>query len=138
MKSGRFPERREVDEAPESPALRSVRLRHGAGPGCPPPVGRASGAPRPNCPKCGADALYLYGRSRAGHQRFRCLLCGRQFVPHAPPALPADSRPLCPGCGASMHIYRHQSRFVRLRCSSYPACREYLRVPRPERANNTI
>ena len=138
MKSGRFPERREIEETPDSPALRSLQLRSEAGHGCPPPATPASGAPRPNCPTCGADALYLYGHSRAGDQRFKCLLCGRQFVPHAPPALPAESRPPCPGCGASMHMYQYQNRFVRLRCSSYPACRTYLRVPRPERDNGTI
>lgn len=86
-------------------------------------------APRPTCPTCTSDALYRYGFSTAGRQRFMCLLCGRQFVPHAPATLPRQERPSCPECGAATHIYRREPGFVRLRCSSYPDCRGYRKVP---------
>jgi transposase-like protein len=34
------------------------------------------------CPKCDGNRLEKYGRTKAGHQKLRCLetTCGRQFV----------------------------------------------------------
>ena len=29
------------------------------------------------CPHCGCEALYRYGKNEVGHQRMRCIICGR-------------------------------------------------------------
>jgi ssDNA-binding Zn-finger/Zn-ribbon topoisomerase 1 len=79
------------------------------------------------CPVCSSDALYRYGRAKSGKQRLKCILCGRQFVPgfirHE-----LESRPLCPKCGNAMHLYMHNKRLVRFRCSGYPDCKAYVKI----------
>jgi len=65
------------------------------------------------CPTCGSPAVYRDGRTRAGKQRFICLMCGRQFVPGSERNFP-DKRPLCPTCGAPMHLY--QADHVQMLC----------------------
>jgi ssDNA-binding Zn-finger/Zn-ribbon topoisomerase 1 len=81
-----------------------------------------------SCPDCKSEALYRYGKVREGYQRFRCILCGRQFIPGRVRKTVINNRPLCPGCGKSMHVYRRQLSGLRFRCSAYPDCRIYLKV----------
>ncbi|MGC8491212.1 MAG: IS1/IS1595 family N-terminal zinc-binding domain-containing protein [Syntrophobacteraceae bacterium] len=78
------------------------------------------------CPKCNSEAVYRYGKTRHGKQRFRCLLCGRQFGDGAANGL--ATRPACPSCGKKMHIYRKGATEIRFRCSAYPACRTFTKI----------
>ncbi|MCJ8500260.1 IS1/IS1595 family N-terminal zinc-binding domain-containing protein [Desulfatitalea alkaliphila] len=81
------------------------------------------------CPRCGADALYAYGRIKNGKQRFLCLMCNRQFVPvKKQSSPPMAQRPRCPLCGSAMHVYRRQSGRIRFRCAAYPECRGYSKI----------
>jgi transposase-like protein len=77
------------------------------------------------CPRCGADAIYAYGRTGNGKQRFLCLLCNRQFVEGLKKKV--VDRPVCPACQVGMHVYKHEDTTVRFRCPNYPRCRIYLR-----------
>jgi predicted RNA-binding Zn-ribbon protein involved in translation (DUF1610 family) len=79
------------------------------------------------CPSCGSDAFYRYGRTRNGKQRFRCLLCGRQFVMGSSRKA-IRIRPFCPTCGRLMHLYMVEGSLSRFRCSGYPSCRMYLKI----------
>lgn len=79
------------------------------------------------CPSCGSDALYKYGRTKQGKQRFRCILCGRQFI-EGSKAKTWVKRPQCLECGKQMHIYKIEGDIVRFRCSGYPQCRAYRKV----------
>jgi transposase-like protein len=79
------------------------------------------------CPRCGADAVYAYGRIKNGKQRYLCLICNRQFVPGKKYPL-ADQRPRCPNCDGSMHIYRRSSGVIRFRCADYPGCNGYCKT----------
>ena len=80
------------------------------------------------CPACSSEAVYRYGHIHTGKQRLRCVMCGRQFV-LSEKASPPASRPVCPSCGALMHLYRHDKKVLRFRCSGYPECRTYTSVP---------
>lgn len=78
------------------------------------------------CPRCDSEALYRYGKTRHGKQRFRCLMCGRQFGDGAKDEL--KIRPSCPVCGKKMHIYRKGHSEVRFRCSAYPSCKTFEKI----------
>jgi predicted RNA-binding Zn-ribbon protein involved in translation (DUF1610 family) len=78
------------------------------------------------CPRCNSDASYKFGKTRHGKQRFRCLLCGRQFG--NTPRDELKERPLCHACGQKMHVYRKDGRVVRFRCSGYPFCRSFAKL----------
>lgn len=78
------------------------------------------------CPRCNSEALYRYGKTRHGKQRFRCLMCGRQFGDAARSEL--KTRPMCPVCGRKMHIYRKGPEEIRFRCSGYPTCRTFKKI----------
>lgn len=78
------------------------------------------------CPRCACEALYRYGKTRHGKQRFLCLMCGRQFGDDSGEEIKA--RPFCPVCGKKMHIYRKGLMEVRFRCSDYPSCRTFLKL----------
>ncbi|MGC9194692.1 MAG: IS1/IS1595 family N-terminal zinc-binding domain-containing protein [Syntrophobacteraceae bacterium] len=78
------------------------------------------------CPRCDCEALYRYGKTRHGKQRFLCLMCGRQFGGDSREEI--KTRPFCPACGKKMHIYRKTLTEVRFRCSDYPACRTYQKL----------
>jgi ssDNA-binding Zn-finger/Zn-ribbon topoisomerase 1 len=80
------------------------------------------------CPICESEALYKNGKTDNGKQRFLCLLCGRQFSPDAR-HIEIGNRPDCPTCGNPMHFYKRDSLALRLRCSCYPDCRTYLKIP---------
>ncbi|HUJ90479.1 MAG TPA: topoisomerase DNA-binding C4 zinc finger domain-containing protein [Syntrophorhabdales bacterium] len=90
--------------------------------------------PKALCPNCGSPAVYRYGRTRAGKQRFICLMCGRQFIPGSERHFP-DKRPLCPICGAPMHLYRRARKQTTFRCSAYPVCRTFTRIVIPRDPN---
>lgn len=83
------------------------------------------------CPECGSSALYRFGRTRWGKQRFQCLICGRQFSEGAGRTEPRD-RPKCTRCGATMHLYMRKGKTTRFRCSNYPVCRAYLKMETEE------
>lgn len=88
-------------------------------------------SPEIACPDCGSDVLYKYGRTREGKQRFYCLICERQFVPGIlRPKI--DNRPVCPRCGKNMNLYMREDDSLRFRCSAYPECRTYKKVPGEE------
>jgi len=80
----------------------------------------------PKCPKCGSDASYRYGQISTGKKRFLCLACNRQFVEGS--AMNYNNRPVCPCCGAKMHVYKYDKETVRFRCSNYPNCRKYVKI----------
>lgn len=82
------------------------------------------------CPSCGETALYRYGKGPSGKQRFRCLVCGRQFTDGAQRPTLAH-RPRCPVCDRTMHVYRRDDEGVRFRCAGYPGCRTFRKLPSP-------
>ncbi|MGA2027684.1 MAG: IS1 family transposase [Syntrophobacteraceae bacterium] len=82
------------------------------------------------CPRCNSEATYKFGKTRHGKQRFRCLLCGRQFGNAARDEL--KERPLCHACGQKMHVYKKEAGVVRFRCSGYPLCRSFVKLDRSE------
>lgn len=76
------------------------------------------------CDYCNSDALYKYGRTRSGKQRFVCLMCGKQFTPEADKPQ-VQGKPVCDKCGKPMHLYKIEGGVVRFRCSGYPVCRTF-------------
>jgi len=76
------------------------------------------------CPSCHSEAVYKYGRTGAGKQRFLCLMCKRQFASGTKREEVQD-RPICPECGKSMHLYMRNGSIIRFRCSDYPVCRTF-------------
>lgn len=81
------------------------------------------------CPRCGSDAIYRYGHTANGKQRFLCQVCRRQFTLPGPGQLAAAERPSCPECGKPMHLYMRREGVMRFRCADYPRCRTYHRKP---------
>lgn len=88
---------------------------------------RCANGEQMRCPKCKSEAFYRYGRTKHGKQRFRCLICERQFTEDSQEVEPSG-RPLCPLCGSKMHIYRKEEGAIRLRCSGYPVCRSFVKI----------
>ncbi len=87
------------------------------------------------CPVCRSEAVYKYGHIKTGKQRLKCVLCGRQFVlGFARGEL--KNRPNCPQCGLKMHLYMHDKQGLRFRCSDYPACKTYEKIPHEKEATN--
>jgi transposase-like protein len=84
-----------------------------------------------NCPSCDADVAYRYGHTKAGKQRFMCLMCGMQFSLGAQRAV-VDGKPSCPDCGKSMNIYKLEGHIIRFRCSGYPRCKAYRKFTMSE------
>jgi transposase-like protein len=83
------------------------------------------------CVRCHSDAVYKYGKTPNGHQRYICQICGKQFTNGVSRQEPKD-RPRCPECGKKMHVYMVRDHYIRFRCSAYPACRTYLKVIRED------
>jgi transposase-like protein len=79
------------------------------------------------CPRCGALAIYRYGRTPAGDKRYLCQACRRQFTLKASVWLSAEERPACPACGKPMHVYMREGGLTRFRCRDYPACRTFFK-----------
>lgn len=80
------------------------------------------------CPACASEAVYKYGKAWTGKQRFKCLMCGRQFT-SAIPRYQTRVKPDCPTCGKHMQVYKRETHFVRFRCSDYPSCKTYRKLP---------
>lgn len=81
------------------------------------------------CPHCQSDAVYRYGTISTGKRRYLCLLCNRQFVNDSS-WKDVDRRPICPNCGKLMHVYMREADYIRFRCSHYPACRTFIKLPK--------
>ena len=79
------------------------------------------------CPACGSEAVYRYGRVSTGRQRYLCIVCNRQFLPHNP-RKQVPNRPMCPDCNRPMHVYRREANGIRFRCANYPRCRQFRMV----------
>ncbi|MGO9014813.1 MAG: IS1 family transposase [Dissulfurispiraceae bacterium] len=79
------------------------------------------------CPHCNLDAVYKYGKTWQGKQRFLCLICGRQFT-HGTGRFEVRDRPSCPVCGKIMHLYKREDKVLRFRCSGYPVCKTFTKT----------
>lgn len=79
------------------------------------------------CPYCNLDAVYKYGKTWQGKQRFLCLICGRQFSQNSRRS-ELKNRPVCPACGKSMHLYKREEKVLRFRCAGYPACKTFSKI----------
>ena len=79
------------------------------------------------CPGCHSEALYKYGKTKTGKQRFLCLICGRQFTKGSSDSR-TKNRPRCPNCQKLMHVYKKENNAVRFRCSDYPQCRTFRKI----------
>jgi predicted RNA-binding Zn-ribbon protein involved in translation (DUF1610 family) len=82
------------------------------------------------CPECESTAVYRDGWARTGKQRYLCLMCGMQFTNWYRTRV--QKRPLCVACGSIMHLYNHDETTIRFRCSRYPECRTYTKMPKKE------
>ena len=76
------------------------------------------------CPVCNSEALYKYGKTKTGKQRFQCLICGRQFS-HGAKTQEIQGKPFCPSCDRPMHLYKIEGEVIRFRCSGYPVCKTF-------------
>jgi DNA-directed RNA polymerase subunit RPC12/RpoP len=83
------------------------------------------------CPRCDAEAIYKFGKTKTGKQRYICQVCNRQFVP-GKSRLEATKRPRCPSCGKLMHIFMRGDSFIRFRCSDYPKCRTFHKLTKED------
>jgi transposase-like protein len=90
-----------------------------------------------SCPDCNKDALYKYGKTRNGKQRFLCLMCGRQFSPGTTKT-EVKGKPECPKCGKQMHLYKIEGDIVRFRCSNYPECKTFKKYRIQEEGNGIL
>jgi transposase-like protein len=79
------------------------------------------------CPACSSEALYRYGHVHSGRQRYKCIVCGRQFLLGSE-RHELKTRPACPSCGLAMHVYKREMRVLRFRCSDYPDCKGYTKI----------
>lgn len=79
------------------------------------------------CPSCDSEAVYKYGRTKSGKQRYLCILCGRQFTLGGLSTV-VKHRPECPQCGSKMHLYMKKGTTARFRCSRYPKCRTFVKI----------
>jgi transposase-like protein len=83
------------------------------------------------CPRCDSDALYKYGKTNRGKERFLCQVCNRQFVKDTY-RREIWNRPFCPRCGKAMHIFKKEAQYLRFRCSDYPTCKTYAKLERKD------
>jgi transposase-like protein len=79
-----------------------------------------------HCPNCESDAIYSYGRTQNGKQRYLCLICNRQFIQNRS-RKKFEKRPRCPLCKGLTHVYRKEKDMIRFRCAKYPVCRGYAK-----------
>ncbi|MGO9611957.1 MAG: transposase, partial [Dissulfurispiraceae bacterium] len=79
------------------------------------------------CPSCRSEAVYRYGKTGAGKQRYYCLLCEMQFTGFTKRTF-VRSRPLCPVSGNPMHLYMRSGEKYRFRCSKYPQCGAFMKM----------
>jgi transposase-like protein len=111
------------------PGLKAHPVVHQLAPKCSSLENKPLDSEKPDemCPACRSEAVYRYGLTPLGKQRFQCLVCGRQFTKHTK-RVEIRHRPLCPVCGRPMHAYRRGAGLLRYRCSAYPKCRTFLKV----------
>ena len=83
------------------------------------------------CPRCSSDALYKFGKTKNGKQRYRCQVCNRQFVT-GKYRIEINKRPNCRSCGKPMYIYMRSDTFIRWRCSDYPKCRTFHKLKKED------
>ncbi len=77
-----------------------------------------------NCPFCNSEAFYKFGKTKNENQRFRCLMCNRQFS-QGGKKLEVQGKPICDKCNNPMHLYKIEGEVVRFRCSNYPKCKTF-------------
>jgi transposase-like protein len=77
-----------------------------------------------HCPFCESDAIYRYGKTKTGDQRFICVICSTQFTPGAEKR-PVKGKPACPECGLPMRVYKLEGDVIQFRCSGYPVCKTF-------------
>ncbi len=77
-----------------------------------------------SCPLCNLEAVYRYGKTKTGKQRFVCLMCGRQFS-YGAKKQEVQGKPKCHKCGDTMHLYKIEDETIRFRCSNYPECKTF-------------
>ncbi|MCX7988297.1 MAG: hypothetical protein N2647_02515 [Thermodesulfovibrio sp.] len=78
------------------------------------------------CPHCGTDAIYKYGKTNTGKQRYMCLICKKQFTENSIEKI--KSEVICELCGNKMYLYMKDENkgLIRFRCSQYPKCKNYI------------
>lgn len=89
------------------------------------------------CPDCDSDALYRYGKTKTGKQKFMCLICGKQFTPSAE-RCSVKGKPFCPSCDKPMHLYKIEGEIIRFRCSGYPECKTFKKYRIQEEGNELL
>ena len=74
------------------------------------------------CPTCNAPWEYIYSNARVFSslqkrkvQKYRCKICGRQWIIPAKVFLPS---PLCPFCGRPLNIKKRRKNFDVYKCSN--------------------
>lgn len=79
------------------------------------------------CPRCNSEAIYRYGKSKSGKERYLCILCKRQFILKSEEKEMVKTQ-MCELCGGKMYVYmRDETRnIMRFRCSKYPLCKNYI------------
>lgn len=77
-----------------------------------------------NCPFCNSEAFYKFGKTKNENQRFRCLMCNRQFS-QGGKKLEVQGKPICNKCNKHMHLYKIEGDLIRFRCSNYPTCKTF-------------
>lgn len=67
------------------------------------------------CPRCHSSNLYRFGKDFAGHQKYLCKECKRQFTLHSSNFKPKDY-PKCPKCGKATFIHHDFKFYTNYRC----------------------
>ncbi len=77
------------------------------------------------CPMCKSDAVYKYGKTKTGKQRYLCMLCNKQFTLNGKQN--SHEYISCELCGNKMYVYMRDNdkKIIRFRCSNYPKCKNY-------------
>ena len=75
------------------------------------------------CPKCNGKRLHRFGKTKCGHQKYRCkvLGCHHQFAPElAKKQTDGGGRrrkyPLCPCCGKASFLHHDYDYYFNYRC----------------------
>lgn len=76
------------------------------------------------CPFCDSEAIYKYGKTKTGKQRYICLMCNKQFSMDVKKH-EVVGKPFCPECGKQMYLYKIEGEVIRFRCSNYPTCKTF-------------
>ena len=71
------------------------------------------------CPRCYSRKLHHYGKDPQGFQKYRCLVCKRQFAPDSPLIghRPGKRKyPSCPKCGKASFLHHDYTYYSNYRC----------------------